>query len=72
MAAEDDFVAVGEELAEFVVGELEGVGAALGEFEEAALGAGVGAGDGAAGEDVAGWRLQPLLVWWAIIWGKDQ
>ena len=35
--AEDDFVAVFEESALFAVGELDRVGSALGDFEEAAL-----------------------------------
>jgi hypothetical protein len=52
-SAEDDFVAVREEGALFAVGELDWVGSAVGDFEEAALGAWVRAGDGSAGEEIA-------------------
>src|SRR5271163_4074173 len=53
VGAEDDFVAVQKEGALFAVGELDWVGSALGDFEEAALRAWVWAGDGSAGEEIA-------------------
>ena len=72
VAAEDDLVAVGEEFAELAVGELEGDGAAAGELEEAAFGGGVGPETVPLARMSPGCRLQPLLVWWVIIWAKDQ
>ena len=56
-AAQDDLVAVGEEFAEVAGGQAEGDGAALGDFEHAALRAGMWAGDGAAGQDVSGEQI---------------
>ncbi len=72
VGAEDDFVAVLEEGALFAVGELDWVGSALGDFEEAALEPGFGPEMVPLARRSPSIRLQPLLVWWAIIWGNVQ
>ena len=52
-AAEDDLVAIGKEGAALAGGKLDGLRAVAGEFEEAAGGGFVGAGDGSCCEEIA-------------------